>query len=148
MRTNRVLILIGAALLIVGARLPWMSVPALFGVEGFGYEAIEIGWEDNGLTTGGIGLVLLLAGIVWNRMSGLRYALLVSLLATVAVLVVMGCVQSVLELDPDVGFVAATKVGLYVTLVGSILALLGAVGAVIGALRNKQRLGSRATPAA
>ena len=60
MNTYRILVVIGSMMLVVGARLPWMSVPILYGVEGHVYEAIEIGWEDNGFVTGGIGLVLLL----------------------------------------------------------------------------------------
>ena len=60
MHTNRILVLIGGLILILGSRLPWMSVPVLFGVEGPAYESIEIGWEDNGFVTGGIGLILLL----------------------------------------------------------------------------------------
>ena len=70
MRTNRLLVLLGGLILILGSRLPWMSVPVLFGVEGPAFEAIEIGWEDNGFITGGIGLILLLVGIFWREELG------------------------------------------------------------------------------
>ena len=63
MQANRVFIIIGGVLLVIGARLPWISVPILFGVEGPAYEAIEIGWEGDGFITGGIGLILLLGGL-------------------------------------------------------------------------------------
>ena len=66
MRINRMLVLIGGVMLVLGSRLPWMSVPVLFGVEGPAFEAIEFGWEGDGLITGGIGLILLLIGIFWR----------------------------------------------------------------------------------
>ena len=34
MQANRVFIIIGGVLLVIGARLPWISAPVLFGVEG------------------------------------------------------------------------------------------------------------------
>jgi hypothetical protein len=87
MRTNRMLVLIGGLILILGSRLPWMSVPVLFGVEGPTFEAIEIGWEDNGFMTGGIGLILLLVGIFWRGRIGKRYSIPGAILAALALLV-------------------------------------------------------------
>ncbi len=136
MQMNRILILLGSLLLVVGARLPWISVPVLYGVEGSAYEAIEIGWEDNGFVTGGAGLILLVAGVVFKRWVGMRYSIPSSLLAGLALLVVTGCFWSIVKLSPAAGFIAATDVGLYVTLVGSLLALVGAVGAVIPSLQS------------
>jgi hypothetical protein len=127
MRTNRMLVLTGGFLLILGSRLPWMSVPVLFGVEGPAFEAIEIGWEDNGLVTGGIGLLLLLVVIFWRGRIGKRYSIPGAILAALAVLVVMGCFQRILEIDPGAGFFAATDAGIYVTLIGALLALAGAL---------------------
>jgi hypothetical protein len=48
-------------------------------------------------------------------------------LAALAVLVVIGCFQRVLEIDPGAGFLAATDVGIYVTLIGALLAVVGAL---------------------
>ena len=127
MRTNRMLVLAGGLILILGSRLPWISVPVLFGVEGPAFEAIEIGWEDNGFVTGGIGLILLLVGIFWRGRIGKRYSILGVILAVLAALVVIGCFQRVLEIDPSAGFFAATDIGIYVTLVGALLALVGAL---------------------
>jgi hypothetical protein len=127
MQANRILVLIGGLILILGSRLPWMSVPVLFGVEGPTFEAIEIGWEDNGFITGGIGLILLLVGIFWRGRIGKRYSIPGAILAALAVLVVIGCFQRVLEIDPGAGFLAATGVGIYVTLIGALLALVGAL---------------------
>src|SRR4030067_2183837 len=122
MRTNRLLILTGGLILILGSRLPWMSVPVLFGVEGPTFEAIEIGWEDNGFTTAGIGLILLLVAMFWRGMIGKRYSIPGAILATLAIFVVIGCFYRILEIDPSAGFLAATDVGIYVTLIGALLA--------------------------
>ena len=127
MRSNRILVLIGGLVLILGSRLPWMSALVLFGVEGPTFEAIEIGWEDNGFVTGGIGLILLLVGIFWRGRIGKKYSIPGAILAALAVLVVIGCFQRILEIDPGAGFLAATDVGTYVTLIGALLALVGAL---------------------
>ena len=127
MRTNRLLVLIGGLILILGSRLPWMSVPVIFGVEGPAFEAIEIGWEDNGFVTAGIGLILLLVALFWRGRIGKRYSIPGAILAALAVFVVIGCFYRILEIDPGAGFFAATDVGIYVTLVGALLALAGAL---------------------
>ena len=148
MQTNRILLLTGGLMLIIGSRLPWMSVPALFGVQGPVYESIEIGWEDNGFITGGIGLILLLAEIFWRGRIGTSYSILGAILAASAVAVVIGCFQRVIEIDPSAGFFAATDIGIYVTLIGSLLALLGTVGALLTSIRNHPRPTSGSTAAA
>lgn len=127
MRTNRMLVLIGGLILILGSRLPWISAPVLYGIEGSAFEAIEIGWEGGGDITGGIGLILLLIGILWQGRAGRRYSIPGAILAALAVLRVIGGFYRILEIDPDAGFFAATDVGLYVTLAGGLLALVGAV---------------------
>jgi hypothetical protein len=125
MRINRLLVLIGGLILVLGSRLPWMSVPVLFGVEGPTLEAIEIGWEDNGFITAGIGLILLLVAMFWSGRIGKRYSIPGTILAALAVLVVIGCFFRILEIDPAAGFLAATDVGIYVTLIGALLAFVG-----------------------
>ncbi|MFA9491942.1 MAG: hypothetical protein ACERK1_12015, partial [Anaerolineales bacterium] len=60
MSRGRVLVLVGALLLIIGGFLPWISVPNLFGLSGASFESIEIGWEGDGFLTAGIGLILIL----------------------------------------------------------------------------------------
>ena len=127
MRTNRMLVLIGGFILILGSRLPWISAPVLYGVEGPASEALEIGWEGSGYITGGIGLVLLLIGIFWKGKTGKIYSIPSAILATLAVLVVIGSFSRVPEIDPNDGFLKATDVGIYVTFIGGLLALVGAV---------------------
>jgi hypothetical protein len=103
-----------------------MSVPVLFGVEGPAFEAIEIGWEDNGFITAGIGLILVLVAMFWRGRIGKRYSIPGTILAALAVFVVIGCFYRILEIDPGAGFFAATDVGIYVTLIGALLAFIGA----------------------
>ena len=125
MRTNRLLALTGGLILILGSRLPWISVPVLFGVEGTRFEAIEIGWEGDGFITGGIGLIFLLTGIFWIGRIEKRYSIPGTILAGMAILVVIGDFYRILETAPDAGFFAATDIGIYVTLIGALLAFVG-----------------------
>ncbi|UCC86584.1 MAG: hypothetical protein JSV81_17295 [Anaerolineales bacterium] len=125
MPVRRILIIIGGVILVIGSRLPWMSVPVLFGVEGPTYEAIEIGWEGNGIATGGIGLILILGGLFLGERRGVKYSIPGAVFAALAIMVVAGCVWRVFEIDPGAGFFAATGVGLYVTFIGGLVALVG-----------------------
>ncbi len=125
MQARRILIIIGGVILVIGSRLPWMSVPVLFGIEGPTYEAIEIGWEDNGIVTGGVGLVLLLGGLLLGGRRGVKYSVSGAVLAALAILIVAGCVWRVFEINPGAGFFAAAGVGLYVTFIGGLVALAG-----------------------
>jgi hypothetical protein len=106
MNMSRMLVLIGGLTLVIGARLPWMSVPLLFGVEGAPYEAIEIGWEDNGIITGAIGFILILGTVFTGETAEKRYSFAGAVLAALAVMVVIGCFLRVLEIDPEAGFLA------------------------------------------
>ena len=123
MQMRRALVVMGGLILLIGSRLPWMSVPVLFGVEGPVYEAIEIGWEGSGIVTGGIGLVLVLGGLFFGGSP--KYTISGAVLAALALIVAAGCVWRVFEIDPSAGFFAAIDVGLYVTLVGGLVALGG-----------------------
>lgn len=125
MQINRTIVLIGGMILILGSRLPWMSAPVLFGVEGPAFEAIEIGWEGDGFITGSIGFTLLLVGLFCKGRIEKRHSFPSAILASLAVLVVIGDFYRILEIGPDAGFFAATDVGIYVTLIGALLTLAG-----------------------
>ena len=125
MQVRRVLIMIAGVVLVIGSRLPWISVPVLFGGKGPTYEAIEIGWEGSGIVTGGIGFILLLGGLFLGARRGITYSVSGAVLAALAIMVVAGCVWRVFEINPSAGFFAATGVGLYVTLIGGLVALAG-----------------------
>jgi hypothetical protein len=130
MRLSRIIILLAGMLLIVASRLPWMSVPVLFGVEGPSVEAIEIGWEDNGFVTAAIGFLLLVGAVLLKDSATARHYLPAASLAALAVAVVAGCFQRVIEIAPAAGFFAATDIGIYLTLAGGMLGLVGALGAI------------------
>jgi hypothetical protein len=136
MHTKKLLVLTGGLILVLGSRLPWISVPVLFGVQGPAYESIETGWEDNGFITGGIGLILFLGGMFWKGRAKAGYSIPAAFLASCAATIVLGCFQRVLEIDPSAGFMAATDIGIFVTLMGSLLSLIGTLGAVIMSFRN------------
>ncbi|CAG0968219.1 hypothetical protein ANAEL_01028 [Anaerolineales bacterium] len=145
MQTKKLLILTGGLILILGSRLPWMSVPVLYGLQGPAYESIEIGWEDNGLVTGGIGLILFLGAVLWRGRAKAGFSIPAAILAVYAALIVIGCFLSILEMDPPAGFFAATDIGIYVSLIGSFLTLVGTAGAVIMSFRNNRRRTLEAT---
>ena len=148
MQTKKLLVLTGGLILILGSRLPWMSVPVLFDVQGPAYEAIEIGWEDNGFITGGIGLILFLGGMFWRGRAKAGYSIPAAILAVYAVLIVIGCFLSILEMDPPAGFFAAADIGIYVTFIGSLLSLVGTVGAVMMSFEDNHRHTSESAGAA
>jgi hypothetical protein len=125
MSINRRLVLGGGLILIISSRMRWMSAFVLFGVTDPVSRALEVGWEDNGFITGGIGIILLLIGIFHKGKPGKRYSIPGLILAILAVLEVAGCFQRILEINPSAGFFAATKAGIYVTLLGALLALVG-----------------------
>ncbi len=70
MKRSQQIIIIGSIVLLLGAFLPWISVPNLFGKTGASYAGIEIGWEGDGFVTGGIGLLLLLGVLVFKGSFG------------------------------------------------------------------------------
>ena len=70
MNTSRALVLLGGFILVIGAFLPWISVPDLFGLMGPAYESIEVGWEGDGIVTGWIGVII--EGKGWKAILGAR----------------------------------------------------------------------------
>lgn len=118
--------MLGGLVLILGSRLPWVSFPVLYGLKGPAYEALEIGWEGGGIITGGLGLILLLIGILWKGRPGKIYSIPAVILAALAGLYVFGSFYRVFESVPEVEFLRAADIGLYLTLFGSLLALAGA----------------------
>ncbi len=141
MQPSRWLVFAGAALLIVSARLPWMSAPVLFRVEDPVSRSLEIGWEDNGLITGGLGLLLVIFSFFMAGRNGRLFSILGGACAVLSILVVMGCFQRILQIDPPAGFLAATDVGIHLTWMGALAAL---VGVLWGLLRRPLTLANTA----
>ena len=139
MSRGRVLVLVGALLLIIGGFLPWISVPNLFGLSGPSFEGIEIGWEGDGFLTAGIGLILILGELLLWGDSRRWFAFIGVVLAVLAASVVFLDFRRILDLAPEAGFYAATDIGIYVTLVGALLALIGCLWRRVPA-PTKQRM--------
>src|SRR5512143_3864228 len=131
MQKPRWLVLAGALLLIVSARLQWMSAPVLFGVDDPVSRALEIGWEDNGFITGGLGLLLVIFSFFMTGRNGTLFSILGGACAILAGLEVAGCFVRIVEIDPPAGFLAATDVGIHLTLVGALVALAGTLWALL-----------------
>jgi hypothetical protein len=125
MNKGRILVLVGSLLLIVGGFLPWISVPNLFGLSGSSYEGIEVGWEGDGVITAGIGLILILSELLFGGESRRWFTITGVVLAALAASVILLDFRRILELAPEAGFIAATDIGIYLTLVGALLALIG-----------------------
>lgn len=125
MKRGQQVTLIGSIVLIIGAFLPWISVANLFGKAGSAYEGIAVGWEGDGVLTGGIGLLLLLGTLVYKGSSEKKYAIIGVILAFLVGVIVFLDFLRIAELQPESGFFAATGVGLYLTLLGALLAAVG-----------------------
>lgn len=125
MNKGRLLILLGSILLMIGGFLPWISVPDLFGLSDPAFEGIEIGWEGDGLVTASIGLIIALIYLFYGGLSRRWLTLTgVILTALVAIVVTLDFLR-IIEISPEVGFIAATDIGIHLTLVGSTLAFIG-----------------------
>jgi hypothetical protein len=112
---------------VIGAFLPWILVPDLFGLVGPAYESIEVGWEGDGIVTGWIGVILLVGALLSRGRAGRRYSVPGAILAAITVSVVLLDFQRILEIGPSTGFFAATDIGLYATLLGGLLAIIGSL---------------------
>ena len=62
--------LIGALVLIIAAFLPWIKPTVLFGEAAISQESIAVGWEGDGIITGGVGWILLLAAFFSKESQG------------------------------------------------------------------------------
>jgi hypothetical protein len=111
MNKGRVLVFVGSILLILGAFLPWISVPDLFGLSGPSYEGIEAGWEGDGVLTAGVGLVLMLSELLFGGEPRRWYQITGIVLAGLAASVVFLDFRRILEIAPEAGFYAATDIG-------------------------------------
>lgn len=128
--------IVGSIILIIGAFLPWISVANLFGKAGSAYEGIAVGWEGDGVLTGGIGLLLLLGTLVFKGSSEKKYAIIGVILAFLVGVIVFLDFLRIAELQPESGIFAATGLGLYMTLLGVLFAVVGGLQSLT--LRNPQ----------
>jgi hypothetical protein len=125
MNKGQQITLIGAFALLIAAFLPWISVTALYGNVPGVEEGVAIGWEGDGIMTGGIGLILLI-GVLFNKgKPGKRYSIAGAIFGLLACAVVLTDFRAMAEIGPDAGIFASTDVGLYITLAGALVAVIG-----------------------
>lgn len=118
---------IGAAALIGGALLPWVTASA--GI----FSLSKAGYEGDGIFTGAIGVILLLGALLGKGKPGARFSVAGAILAVIAGLIgaydLLNVSAKVAEISA--GSVAASVgAGLYVTLLGAILGLVGGLQSV------------------
>jgi hypothetical protein len=125
MNKGQLIMLIGALGLIVASFLPWISVSALYGDASGVDESIAIGWEGDGYFTGGIGLILLLGVFTSKGNPGKRYSIAGAIFGLLACFMIFTDFLAIAKKEPDVGILASTDIGLYLTLLGGIIAIVG-----------------------
>ena len=117
--------LVGALILIIAAFMPWMKPVVLFGDVAIGHEGIAIGWEGDGTLTGGVGVILLLVALFYKGKPGKIYSLTVMTFGLLGCWVIFSDFRRIAEIDPAAGILAATDIGLYLTLAGGLAAVIG-----------------------
>jgi hypothetical protein len=125
MNKGQKITLIGALSLLIAAFLPWISVTALYGNVPGVEEGIAIGWEGDGIITGGIGLILLIGVLLCKGRPGKRYSIAGAIFGSLACAVVLMDFRAIAKIGPDAGIFASTDVGLYLTLAGALVAVIG-----------------------
>jgi len=114
---------LGALVLIIAAFLPWMKPVILFGDAAIGHEGLAIGWEGDGVITGGIGALLLLGSLFYKGNPGKIYSLQITTLGLLVCWLIFLDFRRIAEIGPSAGLLAATDVGLYLTMAGGLAAV-------------------------
>jgi len=125
MNKGQQITLIGALALLIAAFLPWISVTALYGNSPGIEEGIAVGWEGDGIMTGGIGLILLIGALLSKGRPGKKFSIAGAIFGLLACAVVISDFLAIAEIGPDAGLFASTDVGLYLTLVGALIVVIG-----------------------
>lgn len=125
MNKGQQITLIGGLVLLIAAFLPWISATALFGnIPGID-EGIAIGWEGDGIMTGGIGLILLIVALLSKGRPGKRYSIAGAIFGLLACGIVLSDFLRIVEIGPNAGIFASIGVGLYLTLAGALAIVMG-----------------------
>ena len=117
--------LIGALVLIIAAFLPWIKPTVLFGEAAISQESIAVGWEGDGIITGGVGWILLLVAFFFKGKPGKMYSLQIATAGLLACCVIFSDFRRIAEVGPTTGILAATDIGLYLTLAGGLVIIAG-----------------------
>ncbi len=122
MAIHRILALVGAALLVVGSVLPWMSLGTIVG------PVAVRGIAGPGQYTILIGGILLLVAVLWKGRPAKLYSLAGLVLALVALLITgyNAITTTIFAADPPLGTLyARVGLGIYTVIIGSVVAAFG-----------------------
>ena len=124
MNRGRILTLVGAIGLIIGALLPWIVAEAVFGG-----SISKKGIEGDGQITAGIGVIVLVIAAVSKGESGKLYSIAGSILAGLAAIVLIVDFLDVNKMVFDTPFGVSAKIGigLYLSIAAALVALVGGV---------------------
>ena len=100
-----------------------MKPAVLFGDAAIGHEGLAIGWEGDGVITGGIGALLLLGSLFYKGKPGKIYSLQITTLGLLVCWLIFLDFRRIAEIGPSAGLLAATDVGLYLTIAGGLAAV-------------------------
>jgi hypothetical protein len=121
MNNGRVLTLLGALGLIVGAFLPWASMNSIFG------SFSRSGIEGDGIFSAGIGFILLLVALFAKGKAGKIYSWVVSFLALLALALILYVFNNVKDAVATAAqtFAASIESGIYISILGSVFGFIG-----------------------
>ena len=124
MNRGRILTLVGAIGLIIGALLPWIVAEAVFG----GSLSTK-GIEGDGQITAGIGVIVLVIAAVSKGKPSKLYSIAGSILAGLAAIVLIVDFSHLNKVVFDTPFGVSAKLGsgLYLSIVAALVALVGGV---------------------
>ena len=117
----KILALIGSVGLVIGSVLPWAQV-----VSGFGTVSIA-GYQGDGLITGGVGLIFLIASVLSLGRAGLVFAITGVLAGLLTGWIAIDKVGKFMGDGADIAERLSVGAGVYVTVLGATLLFFGAL---------------------
>jgi hypothetical protein len=130
MNNARVLTLLGAIGLIVGAFLPWVSIKSVLG------SFFESGIKGYGVFSAGIGVILLLMALLAKGKAGKIYSWVVSILGLLVGILIFSVYNNILHVvvKPAQTLVASIGSGIYLSILGSLLGFIGGLLSILQTL--------------
>lgn len=115
----RGLAVLGALGLLLGAVMPWATITAPL----VGTVTIP-GYRGDGILTGGLGLVLLLAVMAVQGKPGERYSPLIAIFGALALVLTVPKISSIGGVDTPGAF-SEIGIGLWISIIGGVLVAVG-----------------------
>jgi len=121
MGTAKNMVIIGGIGLLIGAAMPWGTITTIFG------QMSINGYEGDGIITGGIGLVLLIAGLLAKPKPGKRYSLLGGLIFLFTGWLAIRTMTNLNQIaSDDIGSgMIQIGTGLYISIIAAIIGAIG-----------------------